>query len=325
MTLTEPAAPADPASRATLTSVRNAARVLRAFSRAGQELGITELARQLGLGKSTVHRLVTTLTAERLLERGSTPGRYRLGLVLYELGSNVTEHVDLHQAALPVIATLRHETGEMVHVAVLDGLEVVYVERLESHNLLPVFRQVGHRLPAHWTSSGKILLAALPPDELSRRLADWRPVAQTPWTITDKNRLLAELAAVAERGWAQNQEEGHRGIVSVGAPIRGRDGTVMVTGMFRGLSRQDAARFSFLLSAPVILAAGVLKLPDLTGPLGAGIGGQVLFGSVLSGIGAYLSLHFLTRYFSDPKRTLTPFAIYCLAAGLGCLIYLSVR
>ena len=83
MTLTEPApavgTAADQASRATLTSVRNAARVLRAFSRAGQELGITELARQLGLSKSTVHRLVTTLTAERLLERGSTPGRYRLG------------------------------------------------------------------------------------------------------------------------------------------------------------------------------------------------------------------------------------------------------
>ena len=81
MTLTEPApavgTAADQASRGTLASVRNAARVLRAFSRAGQELGITELARQLGLSKSTVHRLVTTLTAERLLERGSTPGRYR--------------------------------------------------------------------------------------------------------------------------------------------------------------------------------------------------------------------------------------------------------
>ena len=218
---------AGPSDRTTLASVRNAARVLRAFSRAGQELGITELSRQLGLGKSTVHRLVTTLTAERLLERGSTPGRYRLGLVLYELGSKVTEHVDLHQAALPVLTTLRHETGEMVHVAVLDGLEVVYVERLESHNLLPIFRQVGHRLPAHWTSSGKILLAALPPDELTRRLSDRRPVAQTPWTITDKSRLLTELAAVAKRGWAQNNEEGHLGIVSVGAPIRGRDGRVM--------------------------------------------------------------------------------------------------
>jgi len=104
-----------------------------------------------------------------------------------------------------------------------------------------------------------------------------------------------------------------------------RDGTVMVAGMFRGLSRQDAARFSFLLSAPVILAAGVLKIPDLTGPLGAGIRGPILFGSLLSGISAFFALRFLVRYFSDPKRTLTPFAIYCLAAGLGAFIYLSVR
>jgi undecaprenyl-diphosphatase len=104
-----------------------------------------------------------------------------------------------------------------------------------------------------------------------------------------------------------------------------RDGTVMVAGMFRGLSRQDAARFSFLLSAPVILAAGVLKIPDLTGPLGAGIRGPILFGSLLSGVSAFFALRFLVRYFSDPKRTLTPFAIYCLAAGLGAFIYLSVR
>jgi undecaprenyl-diphosphatase len=104
-----------------------------------------------------------------------------------------------------------------------------------------------------------------------------------------------------------------------------RDGIVMVSGMFRGLSRQDAARFSFLLSAPVILAAGVLKIPDLTGPLGAGIRGQVWFGSIVSGVAAYLALRFLVRYFSDPKRTLTPFAIYCLVAGLASAIYLSVR
>jgi undecaprenyl-diphosphatase len=104
-----------------------------------------------------------------------------------------------------------------------------------------------------------------------------------------------------------------------------RDGIVMVSGMFRGLSRQDAARFSFLLSAPVIFAAGVFKLHDLTGPLGDGIRTQVLFGSVLSGIGAYVALRFLVRYLSDASRTLTPFAIYCLAAGLGSAIYLTVR
>ena len=83
----------------------------------------------------------------------------------------------------------------------------------------------------------------------------------------------------------------------------------MVTGMARGLSREDAARFAFLLATPVILAAGVLKIPDLIGPLGNGIHGQILLGSVLSGIGAYVSVRFLMRYFQT--RTLTPFAIYC--------------
>jgi IclR family KDG regulon transcriptional repressor len=212
---------------ALLGSVRNAARVLRAFSSADQDLGIAELSRRLDLSKSTVHRLVTTLAAERLLERSVTPGKYRLGLALYELGTTVTEHVDLHQAALPVLTTLRHNTGEMVHVAVLDGLEVVYVERLESHHLLPVFRTVGHRLPAHWTSSGKVLLASLPLDELDRRLQNWQPEPVTRHTITSRDALLAELDKVRERGWAQNIEEGHLGVVSVGAPIRGADGSVL--------------------------------------------------------------------------------------------------
>jgi undecaprenyl-diphosphatase len=102
-----------------------------------------------------------------------------------------------------------------------------------------------------------------------------------------------------------------------------RDGVTMVAGMFRGLSRQDAARFSFLLATPVILAAGVLKIPDLTGPLGNGIHGQVLVGSILSGVGAYLSVRFLMKYFMT--RTLTPFAIYCVVVGLGSIIYLSVK
>jgi len=104
-----------------------------------------------------------------------------------------------------------------------------------------------------------------------------------------------------------------------------RDGVVMVSGMFRGLTRQDAARFSFLLSAPVILAAGVLKLPDLMGPLGNGIRGQVLAGSILSGVGAYLALRFFMRYIQDPSRTLAPFAIYCLVMGLGSAAYLAIR
>jgi undecaprenyl-diphosphatase len=93
--------------------------------------------------------------------------------------------------------------------------------------------------------------------------------------------------------------------------------------MLRGLSREDAARFSFLLATPVIFAAGALKLGDLTGPLGDGIRGQVLFGSLISGVAAYLSVRFLTRYFSH--GSLRPFGVYCLIAGAASLVWFAVR
>jgi undecaprenyl-diphosphatase len=101
-----------------------------------------------------------------------------------------------------------------------------------------------------------------------------------------------------------------------------RDGVAMVAGMTRGLSREDAGRFAFLLATPAILAAGVLKLPELIGTAGAGIGGQILVGSLLAGLGAYFSVRFLVKYLRT--RTLTPFGIYCIVAGLGSLAYLTL-
>ncbi|HEY3610697.1 MAG TPA: undecaprenyl-diphosphate phosphatase [Pseudonocardiaceae bacterium] len=106
-------------------------------------------------------------------------------------------------------------------------------------------------------------------------------------------------------------------------PGLSRSGVTMVAGLLRGLSHEDAARFSFLLATPVILAAGALKIPDLFGPLGAGIHGQVLAGSVASFVSAYLAVRFLTRYFQT--RTLTPFAIYCVLAGAGSLAWLTLH
>lgn len=242
-----------------LSSVRNAARVLRAFTHADQELGVSELSRRLGLGKSTTHRLVATLEAERLLEQDPQTGKYRLGLALYELGTTVTEHVDLHQAALPVLTTLRHQTGEMVHVAVLDGLEAVYVERLESTYLLPVFRRVGHRLPAHWTSSGKVLLAALPRPELERRLRGIALDARTTHTITDHQALVKELEVVARQGWASNIEEGELGVSSVGAPLRGADGSVIAAVTVVGSSERINTTTMLRYRSAVLEAAAVIS------------------------------------------------------------------
>ncbi len=115
------------------------------------------------------------------------------------------------------------------------------------------------------------------------------------------------------------------GTVQILALLAGisRDGVAMVAGLYRGLAREDAARFAFLLATPVILAAGLLELPKLSGPLGHGIHGQILVGSVLAGLGAYVSVRFLTRYFQT--RSLTPFAIYCVVFGVFSVIYLSVR
>ncbi len=101
-----------------------------------------------------------------------------------------------------------------------------------------------------------------------------------------------------------------------------RDGVTMVAGLTRGLSREDAGRFAFLLATPVILAAGALKIPDLFGPLGNGIHGQILLASVLSGLGAYFSVRYLVRYLRT--RTLTPFGVYCIVAGAASLAYLTL-
>jgi undecaprenyl-diphosphatase len=101
-----------------------------------------------------------------------------------------------------------------------------------------------------------------------------------------------------------------------------RSGITMVAGLWRGLSHEDAARFSFLLATPIILAAGVYKIPELFGPRATGIGGQVLAGSVASFVCAYLAVRFLTQYFQT--RTLTPFAIYCVVAGGASLVWLAV-
>jgi len=123
-------------------------------------------------------------------------------------------------------------------------------------------------------------------------------------------------------GWVEAVIIGSAQILALLAGIS-RDGVTMVAGMFRGLSRQDAARFAFLLATPVILAAGVLKAPDLTGSLSKGIHGQILVGSICAGVGAYLSVRFLVRYFQT--RTLTPFAIYCVVFGLASIVYLQLK
>jgi undecaprenyl-diphosphatase len=169
-----------------------------------------------------------------------------------------------------------------------------------------------------------------PPEPAPVRVPDGQPGAHRAATPAaghqavrqdEISHALASDERLASAGFAEAAIIGSSQILALLAGIS-RDGVTMVTGMARGLSREDAARFAFLLATPVILAAGVLKVPDLMGPLGRGIHGPILFGSVLSGLGAYLSVRFLVRYFQT--RTLYPFAVYCFVFGLLSVIYLAV-
>lgn len=207
------------ARSATLGSVGNAARVLKSFTPNEREWGVTDLARRLGIAKSTAHRLLATLTDEGLLEQDPSSGRYRLGLVVFDMAA-AAQSVDLHEAVLTPMTELRNRTGETVQVAVLDGREVVYVERLDSPNTLRLFIEVGRRNSAHSTGCGKALLAFSPPDQLERILRNWRLTAKTPHTITDLQDLRADLAESRRRGYAVNRRESEVGIISVAAPIR---------------------------------------------------------------------------------------------------------
>ena len=211
----------------TLSSVRNAARLLKEFGRGDREIGVTELSRRLGIGKSTAHRLLSTLADERLLEQDPHTGAYRLGLAMYELGASVALHTDLHEACSPVLDQLRNATRETVQVAVLDGREVVYVERRESPQTLRLFGRVGHRNSAHCTSTGKVLLAALPPEVLEATLHGWRLERKTPYTITDPRALRSGLEEVRHRGWAENIGESELGAASIAAAIRDERGDVV--------------------------------------------------------------------------------------------------
>jgi len=202
--------------RVTVAVVCNALHVLTAFTFERPVLGVTELARKLALPKSTVSRLARTLASEGFL----TPvaGGYRLALKLHELGSLVVSGVELREVAHGKLVQLRNMTGETVHLAVLDGAEVVYLDRIESPNTLHAFTRIGIRMPAHSTSSGKAILAFAPQSTVDT-VVEKGLARLTPRTIVTRAGLERELETVRANGWACSVGESEPALNSLAAPI----------------------------------------------------------------------------------------------------------
>lgn len=244
-----------PVSRRTLSSVHNAARLLKSFSGVIREQGVTELAGKLGLGKSTVHRLLATLESEQLVDQNPDTGKYRLGLAILELAGAASSPSELHNAVLIPMSLLRVRTGETVQASVLDGRQVVYVERLESPNTLRLFLEVGRRNYAHSTGSGKCLLAYLSDDELEVVLSGWTMPRLTDYTITDPRDLRQQLKEVRARGYACNRHESEVGVLSVAAPIRDSTRRVIAALSVAGPSQRLDENFDRLVHDVVEAAA----------------------------------------------------------------------
>src|SRR5262252_1609517 len=176
-----------------LSSVANALRLMKAFSDDDSDIGISALAQRLGLAKSTVHRLAATLITEGMLEQDPETGKYRLGLAVFELGSLVRRKMDVSAEARPFLRTLRDQTGETIHLAVLDHASVLYINKMESRRAIRMSTNVGARAPVHCTADGKALLA-FQGDESVSVMFDGGLAARTPNTIVDAKALRRDLA-----------------------------------------------------------------------------------------------------------------------------------
>jgi len=229
-----------------LSSVTTALRLLKAFSEKDDEIGISTLSKRLGIAKSTVHRLAVTLVSEGMLEQDPESGKYRLGIALFGLGALVRRRMNVSTQARPYLFALREKTNETVHLAILDGSEIMYVYNLESSQAIRMRSDLGVRKPAYCTAEGQAILAFQPAETVERIIREGL-LPRTPQTITDPARLMRALDTIRQRGCAIEDEESEIGMRCIAAPIRNDAGEVVaavaVAGPASRLSKKTIADF----------------------------------------------------------------------------------
>ena len=195
----------------------------------GETLTAPEITGRLGLPRTTVHELVHTLADRNYLSTApDRPGHYRLGMRVFQLGGVFAGQLDLAREGQAVASDVAARCDETVHVAVLEGTEVVYVSKVDSTQPVRMVSAVGRRLPAHCTAVGKMLLAMLPAEALAARYPGRTPLAaMTPNSITSVAALKKHLATVRDAGVAYERCESNDAVACVAAPVRDHEGEVV--------------------------------------------------------------------------------------------------
>ncbi|MFF1506844.1 IclR family transcriptional regulator [Streptomyces sp. NPDC058326] len=209
-------------------AVTRAFDILELFLEGDGTLSAPEITRGLQLPRTTTHELVSTLTARGyLVPVMEQPGRYRLGVRTYQLGSRYAEQLDLAAEGHQVAREVADTCGETVHVAVLEDTDVIYIAKVDSTHAVRMVSAAGRRLPAHCTAVGKMLLATLPEDELDERFEGRELTGMTPHSLTDPDALRAALAEIRILGVAVEQQESNPDVSCVAAPVRDGSGRVV--------------------------------------------------------------------------------------------------
>jgi IclR family KDG regulon transcriptional repressor len=251
-----------------LSSVAMAVRLLKTFSEGEAEIGVTSLSRRLGVAKSTVYRLATTLVSEGLLEQNPETEKYRLGVALFGLGALVRQRMNVATDARPFLFHLREATNETVHLAILDREEIIYVLNLESNQAIRMRADLGARKPAYCTAEGLAMLA-FQPQSLIDEIFEHGLVPRTPKTNTDHRHLLDALAEVRQKGFATEDEQSELGMRSVAAPIRNANGRVIaavgVAGPLQRISDEALASFAPLVVDAAQVISARLGYQSLSG------------------------------------------------------------
>jgi DNA-binding IclR family transcriptional regulator len=207
-------------------SVDRALTILEALARAGVA-GVTEVAAELDVHKSTAFRLMSTLESHDLVEQTGDRGKYRLGVGVLRLAGATTARLDVVQEARQICRRLAATTGETVNLAVLSGHSALYLDQVAGSSALQSHNWVGQHIPLHATSNGKILLSELDDTRLQQLLGSL--AGYTDRTITRKAPLLQELAEVRQRGYAVAVDELEQGLTAVAAPIRNAHGDIIAS------------------------------------------------------------------------------------------------
>lgn len=210
----------------TIQSIERSIAILRSFTEVEPELRVTELAQRLDLHKSTVSRILATLQKGGLVGQNPESGEYRLGLGLISLAGVALGRLDVRGVAQPYLNNLVAFTQETVNITVIEGHECVNIERARSPQPIRYEGWIGRRTPLHCTAAGKVLLAHLPTEERSVRLA-LPLLAYTSKTLTDGEILEDNLSQIRRQGYAIVHEEFEDGFSGIAAPIFNHEGQVV--------------------------------------------------------------------------------------------------